>query len=167
MEPKFEPKKYAWFRVKTQIDLMEIDEEVSQMPTLLQDAGELTCSAIEARDSSKELLSQVRSEIAAELRATKTESGKPKSETQIESEIELSSKFKEQQDLLSQARQDAGLWINLMEALRTKAAQLRTAADLISSGYITRDYISNKRRDEIRKARPPMNLPQRDPKVQP
>lgn len=154
MEPKFEAQRYNWFKAKTTIDLMDIDEEVSMMPTLLQDAGETVCLAIETRDSAKELLSQVRSEVASELRATKTESGKPKSETQIESEIETSQKFKDQQELLATARLDAGLWINLMEALRTKAAQLRTSADLIQSGYITRDYIQNKRRQDIRRAGP-------------
>lgn len=153
MEPTFETERYRWLKVRVPIDFLSLDEEVSQMSTLIQMAGEITAQVIEDRDSAKELLAQVKSEVASRLRSIPDANGKYRSESTITSEIESQPEYKEQQELLSKIRLDAALWISLTESLRTKAASLRTSAELIQSGFITRDYILDKRRTELRTER--------------
>lgn len=150
MEPKFEPKEFIWLRSKLPLDLMDIDEEVMKMPVILQKVSDFTSQAVEAKETAKDILGQVFSQVAARLRKEKTESGKPKSDAQIEKEIESDPEFVRQQDILSQARLDASLWLGLMEALRSKSSSLHSAVELIKVGWITQDYITKKRQAEVR-----------------
>ena len=153
MEPAFEPKQYEFLRGKVKLDLLCIEDELMEMPVLIQQCGELTAQAIDGVTVSKDNYNAVRATLSHKLRIEPLPSGKTRSEAQIDSEIDGLKEMKETSDDLSSAKLDAGLWQALMESLQTKAASIRTAAELIKAGFISTDYILNKRRTELR-ARP-------------
>ena len=151
--PTFNPEKYKWLRAKTSLDLMDIDEAVMQMGVLLQEAGECCALANEIRESAKDDLERAKAQIAEYLRGEPYKD-KQRSESMIDSQIPTYQDYKDVQARLSIARSDAALWATVVEALRAKSMQIRVAADLLNSGFLTNDYVRNKRRKEIRQATP-------------
>lgn len=154
LEPTYERERYLWLRQKTRLDLLALDEELSEIATLVQEAGEKTASANDMLSAAKDNLDGVEAQVAASLRVPPI-AGKARSETQITSEIPLDKRVTEAQATLAAAKFDASLWTNLTDALRLKSSSMRAAADLVQAGYLTTDYILSKRRGEMR-TRPPV-----------
>jgi hypothetical protein len=148
--PSFRTEKYLWFRSKRRLELLDIDEELIEIPVLVQDAGECVAIANELRDSAKEEFDRTKANIAQQLRIVPGDNGKARSESTIDSQLPLYDLYKTSQNKLSQARLDAALWSSMQEAMRTKSSQIRVAADLLSNGFLTTDYVRTKRRREIR-----------------
>jgi hypothetical protein len=149
----FRPEEYVWIKKKLGIDLLDISEEIIELPGLIQKTGEYTSAAIELREAAENELKYTIAQEAESLRTTPTPKGKARSETQIQSEIGLSPAVKQKQEALSEARLNASLWQVLVESLRRKDSGIRVAADLINSGYLAKDTIVAKRRQEIRNAK--------------
>jgi hypothetical protein len=150
-EPKFRTEKYRWLKTQLKIDMLNIDQDIVELPVLLQEAGECTALAIEIRESAKEELEHTSAELASLLRVT-DEKGKSRSETMIASLIPLEQDYKDKLASLSEARLDGGLWMAITEAIRTKSSALRVTADLVAAGFMTSSSILQNRRREIRNA---------------
>lgn len=152
--PKFRADKYRWLKARVKLDLLSVDEELSELPVIIQEACECTAMANEIRESTKDEFEITCAQIADDLRSKPDEKGKFPSETAVGSQIPLSPLYKEGAASLSEARLDASLWASVTEALRTKSSALRVSADLITAGYLTTNYLMEKRRDEIRRVAP-------------
>lgn len=152
--PSFRPEKYLWLKRQVSLDMMRIDEELMEIPVLIQEAGENVALAMEIREAAKSDLEVEAAKQAANLRNIKLESGKPPSETAVDKMVPLTPEYEQKLTILSQARLDAGLWQSIMEALRTKSSAIRTVADLVAAGWLSRDHIIQNRRREIRNAQP-------------
>jgi hypothetical protein len=151
--PHFKAEKYLWFRAKLEIDMMDIDEEIIVMGALVQDCGECCATANENRERAKEHLDVTKAQVSQHLRESPVTAGATRrSETQIESQLALFQPFVDAREALSRARLDAALWTTMVEGLRAKLAMIRVSADLLNSGFITPDFIRNKRRKQIREA---------------
>lgn len=150
MTPSFESEKYVWLKKRLSIDQVAIDEEVCEIPVLVQESAEFTALAIEIREAAKEDLDRSTAQIAETLRNSPEPGGRRRSETAIASSIPLSPVLAEKQKLLSEARLDSALWSSLTEALRRKDSALKTIAELIMSGMLTTSSIYQKRRKELR-----------------
>ena len=148
--PSFRSDKYQWFRARLQLDLLDIDNDLIEMPSLVQDAGECAAVANEIRDSAKEEFERTKANIAQQLRDSAI--GKKPSETMIDSQLPLYELYKQVQAAWSQSRLDAALWATIVEAMRAKSAMIRVSADMLNSGLLTADFLRNKRRAEIRGA---------------
>jgi hypothetical protein len=153
-EPSFRTERFRFLKSKAQLDLMRIDEALEEIAVLVQDAGECVAFANEIRDAAKNDLAIAEAEEAAILRGTQLSNGKYPSEYALPSLLPLSDKVKEAMELLSKARLDAALWATVANALMTKSTAIRTTADLISSGFLTNDFVRARRRKEIREAVP-------------
>jgi len=151
--PSFQSEKYVWLRAHCSLDLMEMDEAVMQMGVLIQEAGEYCALANERRESAKDELEQVKAQVAEYLRGQEYK-GKQRSESMIESQLPTYPDCVNSQLKLSAARRDAALWASVVEALRAKSMQIRVAADLINSGFLTQDHIISRRRKQVREAMP-------------
>ena len=149
LEPTFAVEKYRWLRQRVRLDLLYIDEDIQELPVLLQEAGELTAAALENRESTKADLEMQESAVADRLRRP-SDGSKIPSETAIASMIALDDDYKRLQQELSIARLNASLWQNLMEALRSKSALVRASADLIQASFISTSYYVDKRKKEMR-----------------
>lgn len=148
--PSYKPHEYVWLRRRLTLDLCNIDDEIMEIPSLIQQAGELTSTAIELRELAKEDYEREEAKAADILRTTPDTKGKQRSETAIQSEIPLSDDVKASLVELSRCRLDAALWQSLTEALRSKNSAIRVVADLLNSGFLTSSSIYDKRRKELR-----------------
>jgi len=155
VEPKFLPEVYRFLKAKLETDLLQMDVEVSEIATLVQDAAEKAAMAAEIRDSLKDAFSLVSAKIGDKLRKDLGPNGKEKAEARIDSEKILDPDYQKARLEYSEARLDASLWESIVEGMRTKSQHLRTASDQLLSGYITQDFILQKRREQTRKASPP------------
>jgi hypothetical protein len=153
VEPVYERERYIRLRSRTRVDLLRIDEDISEMSFLIQEAGECACAAVDAKDAVKDEVEKIRAVVASELRSQPVEYGegktKERSEERVKAEVPLDSRVQEIQELYGKAKLDAGLWMNLVDSLRSKDSSLRTAAEYIKSGFLTTNYILDKRRDEL------------------
>ena len=150
LEPKFMTDRFRILRGKVSLDLMRLDENTETLPSLIQESGECAGYAMEIRDTLKEELEYV---YAAEFSRLKSPpEGKPPSDDVTNNaaiaSVVYQSKLKEYQE----ARLDAKIWQNLANSLDKKSFSINTSAQLIISGYITRDSIIERRRKEIRTA---------------
>lgn len=153
-EPIFKVEKYRWLKQRVRLDLLFIDEDIMELPVLLQECGEITATALEIRESTKTDLEKAES-LAAERFRTPDDKGKVRSEAAISTMIALDSEYQKLQQDLSIARLDAGLWSNLMDVLRSKSALVRASADLIQAGFISTTYYTDKRKKDMRNIPPP------------
>lgn len=151
--PSFRPEKYIWLRAQASLDLADIDEAIQEMGVLIQEAGECSALANELRELAKDELEQQKSIVADYLRKEPYKD-KQRSESMIDSQIPIYPDYINAQTKLSNARRDASLWATVVEALRAKSMQIRVAADLLNSGFLTSDFIRDKRRRAIRQANP-------------
>jgi hypothetical protein len=149
----FKPEKYLWLRSRLQLDLMDVDTQVMELPVFIQEAGEIVAQANELREAAKDDLERTKAGVAQTLRQELEPNGKVKSESKIESQIPLQADYIAKLEQLSIARLDAALWASIVDALRAKSMAVRVAADLLNSGFLTPDYIRNKRRREIREVK--------------
>lgn len=154
VSPKFNPERYLWLKGQLSTDLMNIDEELMRIAVLVQDANENAAVASELYDSAKEKSKVVYAQTAAKIRLELRPDGKAKTEGQVDAETTSSPECSRQQAELSDARLDASLWNSMTEGLRTKAYSLKAIAELITSGYVTKDYAQEKYRAQIRQASP-------------
>jgi hypothetical protein len=152
--PEFRTSKYEWLRSKIPMDLADLDQEVIELPVLIQEAGECVSIANELRDRSRDEFERLKASIGQQLRDDLLPNGKIRSESMIEAQIPCYAQYKVAQDALGKARLDAALWSTITDALRTKSMNIRVVADLMNSGFITSDYIRTSRRRAIREAVP-------------
>jgi len=148
--PSYKPHEYIWLKRRVGLDIPSIDDEVMEIPSLIQQAGELTSTAIEIRELAKEDYERAKAHAAETLRNTSDPKGKQRSETAIQSQLILSPEVEQRGKELSASRLDAALWQSLTEALRSKNSAIRVVADLLNSGYLTSSSITEKRRRDIR-----------------
>lgn len=154
--PKLGEKRYIALKMKLPLDLMLVDEELSEISVYIQEAGEFCATANETRDAAKQFVDQVEAEVSDKMRRTPDENGKTPSEANIKARLPLAVALQDAQQVLNQAELEANLWRNLQDALRTKSHSIRAAADLVQAGFITQDYIRSKRREEVGQHRQPV-----------
>jgi len=152
--PSFLTDRYTFLKSQLPLDLLSLDEALERMPVLIQDAGECLAQANEIRDSSKENMNLVSAQVQGELRGQLLPGGKERSETRIYSEAPTHQDFIKAQNAYQEARLDAALWETIFNGLQTKSYSLRVAADAISAGFLTTNFLVDKRREEIRKVQP-------------
>jgi hypothetical protein len=150
IEPDFRRERFRFLKNKVQLDLLSVDEALEEIAVLVQDAGECVALANEIRDTAKNELAIAEAEEADRLRQTTTIKGKPPSDYAIPSMLHLCDSVKKATEAYSGARLDAALWATIVNGLMTKSSAIRTAADLISSGYLTTNYLREQRRAQIR-----------------
>ena len=149
-EPKFMTARYRELKVKCYVDILLIDEELQQVPVLVQDAGEFAALAIEIRDTAKDALDLSRASLSNGVRIQSSGMTKAPSDQRVEDEVLTQDPYQRALAEYQQARLDARLWQNLANSLDKKSFALNMVGQLIISGFLTRDNITNKRRKEIR-----------------
>jgi hypothetical protein len=152
--PAFLQERYLFLKSQLPLDLLAIDESLERIAVLIQDAGECMAQANEIRDSAKENYTIVSAKIQANLRGQTLAGGKERSEARISSEFMVDPEYQTALTMYQDARLDAALWETVYNGLQTKSYSLRVAADAISSGFLTNNYLMDKRRAEIRGAKP-------------
>jgi hypothetical protein len=150
LEPKFMTDRFRILRGKVSLDLLRLDENTETLPSLIQESGECAGYAMEIRDTLKEDLKFVYATEFSRLKSPPE--GKTPSDVVTDNEVIASDAYQQKLKEYQEARLDAMIWQNLANSLDKKSFSINTSAQLIISGYITRDSIIERRRKEIRTA---------------
>lgn len=152
--PVYRDMDYARLKLQLETDVMRIDEELTHMPSLVQEVGEILAEAQSNRDMLAHELEVAKAQAAAVLRSQPiNDQGKQKSEAQISSELQLERPVRDAVVELENANLSLAMWKSLMEGARTKSKSLSTFSDLVVSGYITPSATTDRRRMEIQQRR--------------
>lgn len=143
---------YIKLRSRLVIDMLRFDEEIMALPQLIQEAAELAADAGVERDSSKQARDIALAEAANVLRNVE---GKPPSEKQIDSEVNLVDSVQDAVQTYIKASRDAEVWRSLVESLKNKKELLRTLSDQIIAGFMSpTSFVKDARQamNEVRQA---------------
>ena len=146
--------RYLWLREQTKINDLDLNGEVSKMPTLVLEAGDGVAFAVNARDLAKIELDYVTAVAQDAMRSEMDYdiSGKPtkyKSETRITSELPLQKEVQRVTGLLEDAKLSLGLWSSLAESMSKKSSALTRLVDMALAGYTaTNSYASTSRKQD-------------------
>lgn len=145
---------YERLRSKLKLDPLDLDQELIELPLLIQEAAELTAHRVTSRDRAKNALDVAMAQAADHLRRAPVADGKGgtklRSEAQIETEIPLYDNVQEAITKMEDAKLELALWQALCDALRAKRDSLKLYADLTISGYLSPNVALSERKTEIR-----------------
>ena len=142
--------KYAELSGILEINLLKIDQEVAVTAHRLQEAAELAVAAGNEERASRMARDIITAEAGQRLRGTPADSGKARSETQIERELILEPDVQAAREAHENAQASASLCRSLAENLKEKARLVGKACDMTIAGYITPSSYSPKRRELMR-----------------
>jgi len=138
---------YNRLKARTTIDVMLLTEELIEIPQLQQEAAEAVTTATHIRDSVAVELKLAEADESARIRNIDAEAGiKPRSETQLKSEVPLNRDVRRLMMEVANAEADVGMWKSVHDALKTKSKSIDTIADLIRSGYTSPSSITADRK---------------------
>lgn len=140
---------YTRLRQSLSIDLLRIDEELIEMPQLVQDIAEYTAEATFARDKAKIEWEIAQAQAAKDARQRCIDAGTKFTVDQISNEVMLDPDVREAQADYEQSKLDADMWGALIAGARTKSSSLKHASELIASGYLTPNAIKAERRQQM------------------
>jgi hypothetical protein len=148
---------YLFYKSKLFTDTLHLDTEFEQIAVFMQEVTEQAATSAALEKSAKVALIEVTARAASELREQVLPSGKARSESQINSEVVLSPEVQAAQDTMAGISFDNDLWQGLVSSFRSKGSAMKSAAELVTVGYVTRDHLDNARRQEIRQASAKIN----------
>lgn len=143
---------YARLRRMLRIDHTRIDEEIMELPMLLQDAAELAAKLGEAERIVAHDYEITKAEVAAEMRRV-LDGGKPPSEASIASALNGDERVQAARREVELARRDTEIAKALAGNMHEKSSLIRKTADLMLAGYITPASIVDRNRQELGQAR--------------
>ena len=135
------------------IDELRLDEEIIELPQLLQDVNEFVASATHERDKAQYDLKLTTADVSREIRAESATSTKRPTEAAIETEIVLNERVQQATITYENAKYVLARWQALSESVRAKGYALKNIADLVVSGFITPNALVDRRRTEVYRKR--------------
>jgi hypothetical protein len=114
------------------------------------DASEFAAHAAKEKDEMEQILQSTKAEAARRIRNA-TE--KKPAESQIASELLLEEDVMDATVEVNNAVHKLALWRGLVDALKAKASSMKTAGELINSGYLSIKSVREDSRAELNRAR--------------
>jgi hypothetical protein len=143
------PAAYYALRAKLAIDPDDLDNEIAQMPVLVQDAAELAVAAANEENACQLAYDVIKAETGHRLRRDNEKI----TEAAIERAMPLYEEVQEARIAYNYAKTYTKLCDDLVRSLRTKVTMLQKHTEMIMQGYITPSSLYEKRREEINAAR--------------
>jgi hypothetical protein len=144
------PDSYEQLRSRLAIDLMNIDDELMRMPSLVQDAAELAAAASDAENETHLVYDISKAQFALRVRS---EGHERVTEASIDRQAPLDPAVQAARQDYEHARTYASLCGSLVSSLRTKSSLLQKASDLMVAGFVTPSSAYERERGTIRRAR--------------
>ena len=147
---------YERLKTKLELDPLELDQELIELPMLIMECAEYTSEKLAQRDRCKNALDLAMAEASDGLRTELTidvkGNNKQRSEAQISSEVFLDEGVQRSLTDLEQSKYELALWQALMDSLKAKRDSLKIFSELTISGYLSPNVALDNRRAEIRAA---------------
>lgn len=150
MKPELEGK-YEALCKRLQVDLLRIDQEIMNMPQLVQESAEFAALIQAEEHAAKHALDVVEAETAKAMRVTPVD-GKPPSEARIASELVLYRDVQDARQALDTAKYDSARAVALHYNMREKTRLLGKAADMTIAGFIVPSSYAPRRRELANRA---------------
>jgi hypothetical protein len=128
---------YDELRERLRIDILRIDEELIQLPSLIQSAAESAAESSNDLNQAEHNLAIARAVASSELRNIEDRNGRPPSEAKVVSMIEEDSRVQLARRKVDNAKFQARLHNDLYYSLKDKAKLIVKVTDLIISGYLS------------------------------
>ena len=141
---------YARLRAALAVDMLRFDQELVEIPQLIQEAAEEAANAAAKRDAAKHQRDMAIADASYTMRNIE---GKPPSETQIASEVTIVAEVQEAREAYIEAERIADTWRALVEALKNKKEILRTLSDQMMAGFLSPTSIVKDARKEMASTR--------------
>lgn len=136
---------YARLRERLYLDIAKLDEEVSMMPVLVQEAAELATAMENEEVAAKMALGVIRAEAAARLREIPLDGGKARPETRVESELILDEQVQLAQAELAAVQMETARCKALYNSMRDKRGMVSNACDMsISIWHTSASYTGSR-----------------------
>jgi hypothetical protein len=141
---------YEQLKGRLSLDLGRLDQHLVEQAQWTMDASEFAAHAAKEKDEMEQILQSTKAEAARRIRNA-TE--KKPSESQIASELLLEEEVMDAAVEVNNALHKLALWRGLVDALKAKASSMKTAGELINSGYLSIKSVREDSRAELNRAR--------------
>ncbi len=139
---------YNRLKKTVRIDPLLIDEQLSDLPMLCQEAGEFMAEASadldHAEQKYKQLIAETQLIVRDQMKGDKT------TEKAIEAEVMNSPDIIKAMSGILQLRYEKQLWSNLFDSLRTKTSAMKYYCQMTVAGYITPNAAYKQQAADIR-----------------
>lgn len=158
---------YNRLRGRLALNPMALDEELQEMPQLVQEAAEMCANATLMRDNCKNRLDFELARVGARLREVPvSDDGKaPKARTEgaIAEQRLQDDGVQEILSELEDCKYDLALWSGIFDGLKEKSNSLKHIAQLTISGFLTPAEVYRNRREAMAETRKPLSDMRRAP----
>jgi hypothetical protein len=127
---------YRELRDKLEINVLRIDQELVELPQLVQQAAELASVASSNEHVAKHALDVTVAEASAGLRVPAL-GMKARSETQIASEIPLDDDVQRARSYYDNTREISSRYTSLHYSMREKSKLVMKVCEMINGGFLT------------------------------
>lgn len=135
---------YDKLNAQLKVNLLRLDQELSIMPQLVQEAAELSAELENEEGATKLALDIIEAETAARLREIPV-GGKPPSETRVFAELVLDPTVQGARAELALAKLDSSRGKALYNSMRDKRGMIGHACDMTVGGYMTTPSYTGRR----------------------
>jgi len=129
------------------IDMLRLDQDILELPQIIQDAAELAASIAGIGRDAEHYYEITRAETANKIRNA---DGDSPSEAYITRQLPLEQEVQDAKHIINEAARDTALVTELVRSLREKSRLLIKLSDLIIAGYITPSSVYSKEQKEAR-----------------
>lgn len=133
------------------IDLLRIDDELTQMPFLIQEGAEAAAAISNDLNAADFELDVLKAQVAADLRTAESYGSRPPSETRIAGMIDIDPRIQEAKKKVDEIKYQYRMVNDLVSALREKSRLLGKVSDLIIAGYLSPNSAKTYREDVRRR----------------
>jgi len=149
-------------KARLTVSTLHLEEDLIELPMFVMEIGEHHADAIKEHGAAEHELEIVEADVADLLRrkpipaptkASGDTATKTRSEAQIKAELPLHEKVIDAATAVANAAHDVALWRALQDASRTKDRAVHRVAELVITGYLTKDTVYKEGRRNLNEAR--------------
>jgi hypothetical protein len=143
---------FQHLRRQLAVDLLDIDKHLVEQPQWQMDAAEYAATAAQLSQEADDILEITKAHAGSRLREVSGDA-KKLTEAQLKMDILLEEDVIDAISEATSAKRDLAMWRALVDSLKSKASVMKTAAELINSGYLAPKAAVEGNRAGLSKAR--------------
>lgn len=146
-------KSYVRLRGKLEINRDALDDDVIELPMVVQEISEIVELASIRVTAAKTSYAEVYAAAGAALRDTPTRTGKPASEASITARAPFEEGVPEAAMAVKEAEASFALWKRLLDSFRVKQSSIKRLSEFILAGYMSNSSVTDSIRNRVQEKR--------------